>query len=109
MNVFVLTSEFEGTPNVLLEAQWLGLPIVAIDAGGTRESFECNVTGLLATHAEPEEVASLIVRYLEDDAMVATARLHGPHFVSRVFGVDRMIQETIELYGLRVTQTIHSD
>ena len=34
MNVFVLTSEFEGTPSVMLEAQWLGLPIVATDAGG---------------------------------------------------------------------------
>ena len=40
MNVFVLTSEFEGTPSVMLEAQWLGLPIVATDAGGTKESFK---------------------------------------------------------------------
>ena len=44
MNVFVLTSEFERTPSVMLEAQWLGLPIVATDAGGTKESFKQDET-----------------------------------------------------------------
>ena len=32
--VILLTSAYEGTPNVLIEAQWLGLPVVATRAGG---------------------------------------------------------------------------
>jgi len=103
MNVFVLTSEFEGTPNVVLEAQWLGLPIVATDAGGTRESFECNVTGLLAATPAAEEIALLIGEYLADKNRLAKAEIHGPQFVERVFGINRMIKETIELYGLHST------
>lgn len=109
MDVFLLTSEFEGTPNVVLEAQWLGLPIVATDAGGTRESFDCDITGLLATNPVAEEIALLIGEYLGNETKMTQAEIHGPQFVARVFGVTRMIQETIELYGLRVTQAIHSD
>jgi glycosyltransferase involved in cell wall biosynthesis len=109
MDVFLLTSEFEGTPNVVLEAQWLGLPIVATDAGGTCESFDCNISGLLATNPVPEEIALLIGEYLDSETKRIQAGIHGPQFVARVFGVQRMIQETIELYGLNVTQGIHSE
>ncbi|MGE0470219.1 MAG: glycosyltransferase [Nitrospira sp.] len=100
MDVFLLTSEFEGTPNVVLEAQWLGLPIVATDAGGTRESFECNVTGLLATNPVAEKIALLVGEYLDNETRMAQAEIHGPQFVARVFSVTRMIQETIKVYGL---------
>ncbi|MBT3504623.1 MAG: glycosyltransferase [Piscirickettsiaceae bacterium] len=99
MNLFLLTSEFEGTPNVVLEAQWLSLPIVATDAGGTRESFEHSVTGLLATKPTPEDITTLIVTYLTNQAMRVKSETQGPEFVKRVFGINRMTQETLMLYG----------
>ena len=98
MDVFLLTSEFEGTPNVVLEAQWLGLPVVVTDAGGARESFECDVTGLLATNPRTTEIASLVGRYLSDNNEMTKAQKSGPQFVNHNFGVDRMIHETIKLY-----------
>ena len=102
MNIFVLTSEFEGTPNVVLEAQWLSLPIVATDAGGTRESFEHNITGLLVVNPTAEEVGALVVKYLTDQAMLAESEKQGPKFVAREFGISRMIQETMMLYGFQL-------
>jgi glycosyltransferase involved in cell wall biosynthesis/tetratricopeptide (TPR) repeat protein len=48
MDVVLLTSETEGTPNVLLEAQALGRPVVATAVGGTAESFMPGVTGGVA-------------------------------------------------------------
>jgi glycosyltransferase involved in cell wall biosynthesis len=99
MNIFVLTSEFEGTPNVVLEAQWLGLPVVATDAGGTSESFDHNITGLLTTNPAAEEIAALVERYLTNQAMLAESKTQGQTFVERKFGVMRMIQETLALYG----------
>ncbi len=108
MDVFLLTSEFEGTPNVVLEAQWLGVPIVATDAGGTRESFDCNTTGLLAPNPIPEEIALLIGEYLNNETKMTQAKIHGPQFVARTFSTTQMIQETVKLYGLHVTQAIRS-
>lgn len=100
MDVFVLTSEFEGTPNVVLEAQWLGLPVVATDAGGTRESFDNGISGLLAEEATPEMVSRLVASYLENEALLKQARSAGPGFIERTFGMKRMIDETLKLYGL---------
>jgi glycosyltransferase involved in cell wall biosynthesis len=99
MDVFLLTSEFEGTPNAVLEAQWLGLPVVATDAGGTRESFECNVTGSLVVNPTPEEIASLVSEYLADENNISKAKISAPQFVSNNFGVDRMIHDVLKLYG----------
>ena len=46
-DVKLLCSRQEGTPNVLLEAQWLGCPVVATKAGGTVDAVMDNETGFL--------------------------------------------------------------
>lgn len=102
MDVFVLTSEFEGTPNVVLEAQWLGLPIVATDAGGTSESFANNITGLLATNPAPAEIAALVSKYLTGKGARELSGAEGAKFVASVFGLQRMIDDTSALYGFKV-------
>ncbi len=98
MNLFLLTSEFEGTPNVVLEAQWLGLPVVVTDAGGAREAFDDGTTGRLAKESSAEHIAKLVDSYLEDDAFLREAASAGPKFVERVFGVERLVRETLDLY-----------
>ena len=45
MDVFLLASFGEGLPNVLLEAQWVGTPVVVTDVGGAKEAVEPGVTG----------------------------------------------------------------
>lgn len=101
INVFVLTSEFEGTPNVVLEAQWLGLPVVVTDAGGATESFDHGSSGVLATQPSAHEISRLVCLFLNDNKLVEQAELAGPRFVERVFGVERMVKETLNLYGTR--------
>lgn len=44
-DLFVQSSEYEGTPNAVLEAMALETPIVATDAGGTAELVQHNVHG----------------------------------------------------------------
>ncbi|HYA66398.1 MAG TPA: glycosyltransferase, partial [Burkholderiaceae bacterium] len=100
MDVFLLTSEFEGTPNVVLEAQWLGLPVVVTDAGGSREAIECNESGSLAVSSSLGEIASLVGEFLDGSETVSKARRAGPKFVADRFGVDRMILETLDVYGI---------
>jgi glycosyltransferase involved in cell wall biosynthesis len=101
MDIFVLTSEFEGTPNVVLEAQWLGLPVVVTDAGGARESFDHGASGVLSTQPSGHEISCLVSLFLNDNELVKQAELAGPRFVGKVFGVERMVKETLDLYGIR--------
>jgi glycosyltransferase involved in cell wall biosynthesis len=99
MSAFLLTSEFEGTPNVVLEAQWLGVPVVATDAGGTRESIAEGVTGWCCLRGTEDELAAAVVRVLGDDDFLASCRAAGPAHIAREFGMDGMIDATLDLYG----------
>jgi len=54
--ICVLTSDFEGTPNVLLEAMASGLPVVATNVGGVPEIVQHGQTGFLV---EPGDLEGL--------------------------------------------------
>jgi glycosyltransferase involved in cell wall biosynthesis len=51
-DIFVLTSEHEGTPNVLLEAMATGLAVVASNTGGISDLVQHGHNGLLFEHDE---------------------------------------------------------
>ena len=46
-DVFLHTSDFEGTPNVVMEAMACGLPIVTTNVGDTQELVDDGITGFL--------------------------------------------------------------
>lgn len=66
--VSVLTSDYEGMPNTLLEAMALGMPIVATDCspGGAAYLIENNNNGVLVPRGDADAVANAIIKILED-------------------------------------------
>jgi glycosyltransferase involved in cell wall biosynthesis len=98
-DLFLLTSRFEGTPNVVLEASLLGIPVVVTDAGGTSEAVAEGVTGRVAA-ADPDQLACHVIEILDDPTWSERARREGPAFVERRFGLARMLDETLALYGM---------
>jgi glycosyltransferase involved in cell wall biosynthesis len=101
-DAFVLTSAGEGLPNVLLEAQWVGTPIVTTDVGGAREAVSEGQTGFVGPNDNAGEIAALACRILANPDFRARAALAGPDFVRSRFGIGRMLDETIALYGVGV-------
>lgn len=97
-DVFLLTSRMEGTPNVTLEASLIGVPVVATDAGGTRETIAQDVTGCVVGISDAGGLAERVLSILANPAWSARARIEGPAFVERRFGVERMLDEMIGLY-----------
>lgn len=97
-DVFLLTSKYEGTPNVVLEASMLGVPVVATPAGGTAEAICEGETGWIEN--SPETLAQRAVQALYDASFRARCAEAGPRFIAQRFGMARMIQETIALYRL---------
>jgi glycosyltransferase involved in cell wall biosynthesis len=66
-NIFALPSHSEGSPNVVLEAMFSGLPIAATDAGGVPEILEHDVTGLLVPKMNPQALADAIQKLLQSE------------------------------------------
>ena len=79
-DLFVQSSDYEGTSNALLEAMALETPIVATDVGGTGEIIRHDVDGLIVQPGDLRSLARAIEIALGDrDASVsrvASARHH---------------------------------
>ncbi len=100
MDLFLIASELEGTPNVVLEASLMGLPVVATNAGGTAETIDHGTTGFLASKPDPKVLADYALTALREKQGSLSAREAGPAFVLSRFGLERMLNEILDLYSV---------
>ena len=68
-DMLVLTSDHEGTPNVVLEAMASGLPVVATEVGGVPDLLEHGRSGFLCRQGDVDGIASSLARLAADGAM----------------------------------------
>ena len=80
-SLFVLSSDYEGIPNALIEAMAIGLPCVSTDCspGGAKELIESGENGLIVECENPKLLAaavkSMMVEREESRRMGTQARL----------------------------------
>jgi glycosyltransferase involved in cell wall biosynthesis len=65
-DVFALSSDFDNSPNVVLEAMACGLPVIATDVGGLREYVRPPSNGLLTPKGEAPAFADALLTLLND-------------------------------------------
>ncbi len=68
MDLFVLSSLWEGLPTVILESMSCGVPVVGTDIPGTRELITPGRTGWLAQPNDPDSLTGCILDALADPA-----------------------------------------
>lgn len=64
-DVFALSSEFDNSPNVALEAMASGLPVVATDAGGVRQFVDDPEGGAIVPRGDAAALARALVQYVK--------------------------------------------
>ena len=89
-DIFLLTSDSEGTPNVLLEAMASGIPVVATSVGGVPEIVRHGETGYLVDPRDEAEFVTAVVRLVEDDGLRTTMGQRAREFVDQHHAVRRM-------------------
>ncbi len=104
MDIFLLTSLYEGLPNVLLEAGAMGVPIVSTDVGGVRETFIHGETGYAVASSRTGALADKVLYLLEQETWRQDARRLAPIWIRKRFALTRMIDETLDAYGAGVAE-----
>jgi len=97
IDVFCISSTYEGTPLALFEALAAGKAVVSTAVDGCREVIEDGVTGLLAPPRDPEALAARLL-----DALGNPERRHAleraAREASRRYDVDRCVEQMQDLY-----------
>jgi glycogen synthase len=86
----------ESLSRVLIEASALGIPIAAMDTGGTRDIIEQDVTGLLST--SPEGLASDVRRLRQDAALRLRLGAAAARKIAREFDAAPVVARVEQLY-----------
>jgi len=98
LDVFAQSSEYEGTPNCVLEAMAVGAPVVATTVGGTVELIEDGVHGLLVPPHNPEALASAIAAALDDPAATTRRAVAARQRIEREFSFDARMRKVEQIY-----------
>jgi glycosyltransferase involved in cell wall biosynthesis len=97
-DVLLLTSDWEGTPNVLLEAQHYGCVPVATDAGGSVEALAHGRTGLLVGRDDVAAAVAAVAGLLADPVRRLRMATAGPAFVAERFSPRTLLESNRRLY-----------
>ena len=83
-----------------IEAQVAGMLVILSGGGGAAEALAHGETGLFVDHADTKELANAVLTLAGDPALRQRLGTNGPAFAELCFGLQRMLSETLELYGL---------
>ena len=105
MDLFVLASRVEGLPNVLIEAQASGLPVICSRVGGAVETIIEGVTGISIEEGTASVFAAAVRKLLNDSELRRRMAGRATKHARKEFGLKTMIQRTSDLYS-RDKQTV---
>lgn len=98
MDVCVLSSHYEGCPNVILEYMACKKPVVASNVGGCPELVIDGKTGFIVPEANPETLASKLIELLNNQGLRKQMGECGRKRVEEYFTSDIMAENTEKLY-----------
>ena len=94
--MFVLSSDFEGISNSMLEAMVLGVPVIATDCpiGGSKMYIEDHVNGILVPVGDDQALLNAMLELAEDEELsrnisMAGRKLKDTNTVSKI--ADRFL------------------
>jgi glycosyltransferase involved in cell wall biosynthesis len=101
MDVFMMSSSFEGLPIALLEAMSMGCAIVSTDAGGIKEVLRPEKDGFLVSVDEWKSLSKSIVALAEDEEKLQYYQSKARERVVNSFSIEVMVNALENLYLTR--------
>lgn len=101
MDTMCLLSENEGLPNVLIEAQMAGIPVISTPAGGASETFEDGTSGYLMSSAKspfPHEFEMYANTLITQPALRQSMGEKGRRLALEKFDRETIFAQTIRFF-----------
>ena len=97
-DVFILSSDWEGTPMTILEAMAARKPIIATAVGGVPELVENGVTGLLVPPKNTQALAEAILQLVGNSTLREEMGREGQRKALERFDINQIARQYEELY-----------
>jgi glycosyltransferase involved in cell wall biosynthesis len=98
LDILVLPSTHEGTPNVLLEGMACGTPVVANDVSDNAQIAPDGKVGFIVQLGDVDALTERIGRLLENQTLRQTFSTAAREWVEHEFSMDKLIERTSRSY-----------
>lgn len=98
VDIFVLTSLWEGIPLALLEAMSCGLPCICTEVGGVPDILSDPSVGYMVPPNDADSLASRICQLLEDESLRAETGKRARELVEEKYTIERMSSQILRAY-----------
>jgi colanic acid/amylovoran biosynthesis glycosyltransferase len=97
-DIFLLTSVYEGIPNVVLEAMAMELPVVTTKSGGVDEVIDNGIDGFIAPLYDIETVSNLLEKFIQDKQLALTMGKAARQKILKEYTLERQLNVFQEEY-----------
>jgi glycosyltransferase involved in cell wall biosynthesis len=107
MDVFLLTSLWEGLPRVIPQAMCMGLPVVSYQIDGIQEIIVQGENGFVFPPGDITSLATTCGDLLKDENRRKSIGENGKAFATREFNIETMIANISSLYQYQLKSLNH--
>ena len=103
-DILALTSRMEGLPNVVIEAQAAGIPVVCTAVGGVPETVLHGKSGFVAVDDRSTTLAQHCIELARDTCLRRAMGAAAESFARVQFSADGMVAQTLSVYDAQPSQ-----
>jgi len=96
--LLIVPSRMESLPQVIKEAFYLKIPVIATNVGGIPEIIENGKTGILIPSENEQEMINAINNLIENDSIIETITKNAFDFINKFYSWNELLPKYIELY-----------
>lgn len=105
MDIICLSSDNEGTPVSLIEAQASGVPVISTDVGGVKDILSEGETGFVVPKKNPEAFSEKLQFLIENKEIRLKMSQNGWNFVRDKFHYTTLVKNMEDYYAELIEKT----
>ena len=96
--LLIVPSRMESLPQVIKEAFFLKIPVIATNVGGIPEIIQNEKTGILIPSENEQEMINAINNLIKNDNLIEMITSNAFDFINKFYSWDELLPKYIELY-----------